>query len=502
MKTRWSIASFLLAFAAAPLVLSAAMRTVTTPGDDEKTTEKRVIIKLDAGSVDDGIPVEMVGNADVEIRTIDVSGDPSGNRMVTVVANTLEAPASNIETGGPWLGVKFGPVPRPLASHLRLEEGKGQMILNVLEGSPADIAGFQQYDVITSIDGQESVADMGRFLDQIRDLQPGDIANFAMIRGGSPTNATVTIGTRPDDLSANKYKYEDDTAHVAHGNVFRRGGIMRKDDQGNWVLDALNADKGFQWSGSLDLNDAQFDALLKDVPFGLQRDVTIRSINGEGVRIETDDDGSITVTKETKDGGNTTETTATYQNEAEFERADPDTFSLYNDHTSGVHSFMFSTTPPGPNAPHMLFLNKDGMRMGVDGVMFDDLDGIHERIESLLDKVGSSAEVNIEVRDRIDDALRNADMLGKRLGVVTAKVGVLSDGANSQSRAIIIENGRRTTLEVDAAGRINVTVTEGDNESVEAYDNIDQLKAARPELATKFEGVLRNLTPAKAEEKK
>ena len=118
------------------------------------------------------------------------------------------------------------------------------------------------------------------------------------------------------------------------------------------------------------------------------------------------------------------------------------------------------------------------------------------------DYVMSGRLASLVTEQRIDDALRNADMLGKRLGVVTAKVGVLSDGANSQSRAIIIENGRRTTLEVDAAGRINVTVAEGDNESVEAYDNIDQLKAARPELATKFEGVLRNLTPAKAEDKK
>ncbi|MCB9853600.1 MAG: PDZ domain-containing protein [Phycisphaerales bacterium] len=501
MNIRRKIPLLLAALFAIPMTASAAIRQADTPPADD-AAQQRVIIKLNADSPEDGIPVEWTGDGDVRIERMDVDEGPDGQRKIVVVAKTVDGAASNIESGGPWLGVQFGPVPKPLASHLRLDEGKGQMVLNVLEGSPADLAGFRQYDVITAIDGVESPADMGNFLDQIRQLEPNDITTFSLIRGGAATITTVTIGTRPDDLSANKYKYEDDTAHVAHGNVFRRGGIMRKDGQGNWVFDKLgDGATGFNWSGSLDiddLDDAHFNAILKDVPFGLQRDVTVQSINGESVRIETDDDGSITVTKETKDGDNTTESTATYANEAEFEKADPDTFAKYHDRAAGIQSLRLS--PAGvsamPGGPHMFFLDKDVAGMGMGGAMFnlDELDGLDQQVEVMLDKLGTSGEFNIRIKDRIDDAMQRADDLGKRMGVFSTRI-VTSDDAKSQMQAIVIENGKQTILKVGDDGKISLTIREGDDETVEAYDNIEQLKTARPELATRFDGLLRNLAP-------
>lgn len=508
MNIKRHLLLFIAAIIAVPMTASAAIREASAQPTADAQQQKRVIIKLDADSSGDEIPVEWTGDGNVSIEQVDVKGGPDGQRQIVVVAKTVDSPASDIESGGPWLGVQFGPVPKPLASHLQLAEGKGQMVLNVLEGSPADLAGFQQYDVITSIDGLESPADMGRFLDQIRQLQPNNVTNFSLIRGGAAVNSTVTIGTRPDDLSANKYKYKDDSAHVAHGNVFQRGGIMRKDDQGNWVFDKLNdGATSFNWSGSLDtagIDDSHFVSILKDIPFGFQRDITVQSINGESLRIETDDDGSITVTKETKNGDETTESTATYANEAEFEKADPDAFANYRNRSAGPHSFMWSPAgvSNGPGAPHMLFLDKDGSGVGMGGAMFnfDELDGLYENLGVMLDDVGAPGEFRIKIENRIDDAMQRADALGQRMGVFSTRI-VTDDDTKSQMQAIVIENGKQTILQVDADGKINLTIREGDDETVEAYDSVEQLKTARPELATKFDGLLKNLTPTKAQDK-
>lgn len=494
MTIRRTLSVMLAAIFAVPLIsMGAILRAKPVPEPDAKGQAKKVIIRLDAdGATDDQIPINVVGDADVRIHNVDVNDDASGSRHITVIAGA-DAPAQNIESGGPWLGVQFGPVPKPLASHLRLEDGRGQMVLNVLEGSPADLAGLQKYDVITAIDGIDSSSDIGSFLDQIRGFEPNDVATFNLIRGGAPTTTTLTIGTRPDDTSAFKYKYEDDTAHVAHGNVFRRGGIMQKDDSGNWFFQNLGDVGGaFNWSGKLDidLDDDHFNALLKDVPFGLKRDVTVQSINGESVRIETDDDGSITVTKESTSGDQKSKSTATYANEDEFKQADPDTFERYKDRPA---AFAWSAAP----GPHMLFLNKNGPDDDVD-LNIDNLDGVQKRIEVLLQKLDTPEELNAKVQNQVNDALMQADKLHKRIGVFSTKVGNC-DAA--QLKAIVIENGKQTILQVDDAGKITVTLRDGDDETVEAYDNLDQLKVARPDFAARFDGLLEKYSTPKAPQK-
>jgi len=67
-----------------------------------------------------------------------VAGPDDGLHAVLVAAPLHEvAEAQNIEAGGPWLGIQFGPVPKPLAAHLGIDPGEGQMVLNVVEGSPS-----------------------------------------------------------------------------------------------------------------------------------------------------------------------------------------------------------------------------------------------------------------------------------------------------------------------------------------------------------------------------
>jgi serine protease Do len=131
--------------------------------------------------------------------------DPVGEDMDAFVSSARSAGA--IQPGGPWLGIQFGPVPKPLAAHLGLEPGTGQMVLNIVEGSPADIAGMQQYDVITQIDSRPVVGEVESFIDILRTFAPGETRMLNVVRGSKPIQANLVIGARPEDAEITKYKY-------------------------------------------------------------------------------------------------------------------------------------------------------------------------------------------------------------------------------------------------------------------------------------------------------
>src|SRR5262245_18759855 len=80
----------------------------------------------------------------------------------------FQSAGSDAKPGGPWLGIQFGPVSKPLAAQLRIDAGSGQMVTNVVEGSPADTAGLQQYDIIVNLDGSAASSSMDDFMNIVR----------------------------------------------------------------------------------------------------------------------------------------------------------------------------------------------------------------------------------------------------------------------------------------------------------------------------------------------
>jgi len=187
MKVRMNLLVSMLAALAASGAAKAAI--LDAPADETNPQDaKRIIVKLDGDVAGQAIPVMVTGDVD-QVMLHDVLLDTKGGnapRQIVVRAETVGS-AQDIEPGGPWIGVQFGPVPKPLASHLQLSEGQGQMVLNVLKDSPADVSGIQQYDVITAIDGVETSKDMGGFLDQIRESGYPVIVHPTMYRANGET---------------------------------------------------------------------------------------------------------------------------------------------------------------------------------------------------------------------------------------------------------------------------------------------------------------------------
>ena len=112
----------------------------------------------------------------------------------------------------PWLGVSALDVNLAIADAIGLEEPYGVLIVDIIEGSPADIYGLRNGNENVVIDGQEipiggdvitkieglpvqRLTDLVVYME--RNTHPEDSILLEIIRDGEETSLTVTLGERP-----------------------------------------------------------------------------------------------------------------------------------------------------------------------------------------------------------------------------------------------------------------------------------------------------------------
>jgi putative serine protease PepD len=117
-----------------------------------------------------------------------IQSDSGGNDGVgfAIPSNTVKRVVSQLISGGKvehaFLGVSLSPPTTKIAQ--------------VRAGTPADQAGLQVGDVVTSIDGKP-VSTTTALQAAIDAKRPGDEVKVAFTRGGSDKTVTVKLGTRP-----------------------------------------------------------------------------------------------------------------------------------------------------------------------------------------------------------------------------------------------------------------------------------------------------------------
>lgn len=89
-----------------------------------------------------------------------------------------------------WLGVSGSDL------GTEADAGGGATVAEVIKDGPADLAGVQPGDVITSINGQP-VDSMTDLVTELRAHDPGEEVTIGMHRDGESSEATAVIGTRP-----------------------------------------------------------------------------------------------------------------------------------------------------------------------------------------------------------------------------------------------------------------------------------------------------------------
>lgn len=115
-----------------------------------------------------------------------------------------------------WLGA-YGlePVDPEVATFLKLGAQSALVISEVLEGSPAEIGGLKDRDILLALDGQPLprfkpdrvvIGFVGR---EIQRRRPGDAITFTVLRGGERVDARVVLGEQPRLFSEAERKYFD-----------------------------------------------------------------------------------------------------------------------------------------------------------------------------------------------------------------------------------------------------------------------------------------------------
>ena len=156
---------------------------------------------------------EMIGiNTAIDTRTSTFSGVGFAIPVSTVKRVVPEL----IQTGSyehPWLGVSGVDVTPPIAEEMGLDEARGFLVVNVVDGSPADKAGVESGDWNETVRGAEMtlggdviVGIGGRKVSQLTDVlnyladevEVGDTVELTVLRDGRRREIRMVLEERPE----------------------------------------------------------------------------------------------------------------------------------------------------------------------------------------------------------------------------------------------------------------------------------------------------------------
>jgi len=112
--------------------------------------------------------------------------------------NVMEQLVANGKVVRGFLGVNVQDVTPALADGFKLKDRAGALVAGVLAGGPAALAGLQDGDVITSLNGV-SVADARHLRLSVASFAPGTKVPAELVREGKATKVELTIGSRPGE---------------------------------------------------------------------------------------------------------------------------------------------------------------------------------------------------------------------------------------------------------------------------------------------------------------
>jgi 2-alkenal reductase len=99
----------------------------------------------------------------------------------------------------PYLGIRYSQIDGDIAAQEGLTVQSGALVADVEPGTPAEQAGLQPNDIITSVN-DISLAQENSLRYVLTQFQPGDTVELTVLRNGEEIKMMLTLGTRPADL--------------------------------------------------------------------------------------------------------------------------------------------------------------------------------------------------------------------------------------------------------------------------------------------------------------
>ncbi len=144
---------------------------------------------------------QVVGLNTLVIRSgTSMTGDQAEGLGFAVASSTVKFVSDQLIAQGyvtrPFLGISWAAVNPEIATANDLGAPWGVYITDVTTGTPAQQAGLQQGDIITSLDGQDINQD-NPFPTLLYQHQPGDKIELTFVRGNETRTTDVTLAERP-----------------------------------------------------------------------------------------------------------------------------------------------------------------------------------------------------------------------------------------------------------------------------------------------------------------
>jgi len=97
-----------------------------------------------------------------------------------------------------YMGIRPQPVTEAIRRAMALEDSKGVLVAEVISGQPADKAGIESGDVITSVNGVK-VDGVEQFRRRVAEFSPGSKITVEIVRDGERLSKGLTLATLPVD---------------------------------------------------------------------------------------------------------------------------------------------------------------------------------------------------------------------------------------------------------------------------------------------------------------
>lgn len=133
---------------------------------------------------------------------------PSGGSVgiaFAIPSDTVNSVVAQLKEHGSvtrgWIGVQIQPVTQDIADSLGLKKAEGALVSEPQANSPAQKAGIEAGDVITSVDGK-SVKDARDLAKKIGAMAPKASVKLTVLHKGSEKTVTLTLGEMPNTKEA------------------------------------------------------------------------------------------------------------------------------------------------------------------------------------------------------------------------------------------------------------------------------------------------------------
>lgn len=98
-----------------------------------------------------------------------------------------------------FLGVTLQPIDADLASFYKLKSAKGALVTDVMKGSPAEIGGLKQEDIILNYNGT-TVDSLSAFRNYVSLLTPGSKLKLRINRDGMEKELSIVVTSLPEEI--------------------------------------------------------------------------------------------------------------------------------------------------------------------------------------------------------------------------------------------------------------------------------------------------------------